>query len=99
MPLTATIGVARAKFVNNMPAQDFLFEDVPCTLNGNGTLTFEAESLIPTQNKVPNTNFPISDLEGVYDFMSGLDMDFDCTAFGKKYSVTADLDYVSSPDE
>jgi len=99
MPLTATINVVGAKFASAMPPQTFAFDDVPCTLNHNSTLSFEVESLIPTQNGVPNTGYPISDLSGIYDFVNGFDMQYDCMVSGRKFTAKADLDYISGPEE
>lgn len=99
MPLTATIGVAGASFAPSMPSQNYSFENVPCTLNSNSTISFSAESLIPVQNKVPNPEFPVSDLSGVYDIVNGMTMDYNCMVKGVELHAKATLDLVSAPEQ
>ncbi len=94
-PLTkqATIDIYQAKFAEMMPAMDMKFSEIPFELSNMG-YTLACEELIPTikegNNDVPYDEYKITNLSGVGQYDTGMDLNFDCRGV---FTVQANLKY------
>ncbi|MDE6277186.1 MAG: hypothetical protein K2M06_03675 [Muribaculaceae bacterium] len=76
-----------SQFASGMPAQNIVFKDVPFSMNVDGEASFEMAALTPFIGDTPYPQFPISDLKAVYNFKTGLTMNFTCTIGPMPYKV------------
>ncbi|MDE5983146.1 MAG: hypothetical protein K2G92_08560 [Duncaniella sp.] len=93
----AVIAVAGAKFSDKMPiTMNFLLKDLPFTINGYG-YEIKADGPInpETENNVPNTKYPISNIVCNASITSGGSLSYKCEANNMgTFSVNASLEYV-----
>lgn len=78
---TLNINLNGAKFVQNMPALNISFKNIPFTINGTKaywTMPELTPYLVTPTESTENKSFPITNLTGEYDFGKGLTMDFEC---------------------
>lgn len=87
------IQMSGAQFASNMPAQNIVMSKIPFTMTDAGVANFSIASLVPSIGSTPYPDYPISNLQGSYDFAKGLDLRFTCTLGPKAYDVVADAKY------
>lgn len=87
------IQMSGAKFAENMPAQNITMSGIPFTMTSSGIANFSMASLTPTIGSTPYPNYPITDLQGSYDFGQGLDLRFTCTLGPVAYHVETSAQY------
>ena len=82
---TLDLYVAGASFMQNMPAMNMVFKNIPFSIE-NGRLTFAIDRLTPSvltgdnaDKEVPNDKFPITDLQGGGTIGEELSLNFSCT--------------------
>lgn len=97
---TVSMQLIGARFVDRMPAMTFVLKDIPCVIN-EGSVSFASSKIIPMFNNTPNEDFPISDLQGVLDFVGGLTLDFKCNPEkyfpGVTFEVNAKCTFLDFP--
>ena len=91
--MKVTIEMPGSKFLENMPAQNIILPDIPFTMTPAGLVSFGAQSLTPTIGSTPYPNFPITALQGTYDFTRGLNLNFTCNFRGTDFRVEAEAGY------
>ncbi len=75
---TARIDITGAQFIQQMPALNMTFPDIPFTADA-ATLTLKSPNFIPTIANVPQESFAISNLDGTFNPQNGaLLLDFYC---------------------
>lgn len=85
--MKVAIELPASKFASGMPAQNIVLKDVPCSISRNGIATISAGAITPFIGDTPYPNFPITDLQGVYDFTGALSLRFTCTLGPAPYDV------------
>ena len=91
--MKVTIEMPGSKFLENMPAQNIILPDIPFTMTPAGLVSFGVQSLTPTIGSTPYPNFPITALQGTYDFTRGLNLNFTCNFRGTDFRVEAEAGY------
>lgn len=72
-----TVAVSNASFISAMPSINFQLQDLDYTFTGSG-ISFNADAITPVIGTAPNDKFPISELNGNFDFVNGLKMSYKC---------------------
>lgn len=94
-----TLVINGAKFLQNMPAQNMEFRNMPYTIDNQGIITISNPgTLIPYIGSTPYSAFPIANFQGQLDLSTGMILSFNCNAHGTDYSVNADLWYSYKPN-
>lgn len=97
--LLAEIRLANIQFSDMMPQMSLMtFPGIPFTFDNDGTLHFEAESLVPCIGDTPYPNFPITQLTATIRPGKGGEISFVCTFKDVPYTIHADIDYTSYND-
>ncbi len=91
---TAKIAINKAQFSAQMPLLNIEFPDIPFTFGEDGkNIIMHCESLTPTFAGTPNSDTPISNLNGILETDEGLELIFTCNFKGTTYNVKADLKF------
>lgn len=93
---TASITIYNAIFAPAMEKLGLViqFKDLPFTVDASGRLYIRhSDTFNPYHDNAPNAAYPISNLNLVWDFFSGIEISFDCDAHGKSYRVSADMPF------
>ncbi len=101
--LKASVILNGAKFLENMPAQNLLFDNIPVVLNYDGGYTLSADKITPssysstTSKPTPNDQYPVTDFKftmSPYYIPNNtpMQLSFDCTPvkIGTTFSVESE---------
>lgn len=82
-----------AQFAESMPAINLTIKSVPFKMSADGTVSFdEAGPLTPFMGDNPNPAFPVTNLKGSFNYITGLDADFDVAAMGQNFHASVDAE-------
>lgn len=89
---TAVLKIYGAAFAQGMPALNMAFSGINFTCNRDGSIILACDALTPTIGDVPQPNYPISNLSGIFTPGRGASvLEFTCTFRGMPFNVKAEL--------
>lgn len=82
----ADIYLYNAKFISSMPSLNLVFPGVDITV-ASGSIDLSCAALTPEYDNIPFESFPITQLKGTVDFISGTTLEFHCNYRGSDYTI------------
>ncbi|MCM1066075.1 MAG: hypothetical protein NC418_00695 [Muribaculaceae bacterium] len=92
------ITMNNSRFLEAMPTGfNIVLKNIPFTIVGSKAI-WDVDAITPEIGGTPYPAYPISNLNGTFDFGDGLDMEFDCEPRGMgTFHVEVECDYANVP--